>query len=57
MAVDFMEHRFADDYFAYLFSLTEMIPVDYGARNGCGIDETTYLGFEYMRAIYSSIRK
>jgi hypothetical protein len=52
-----MEHRFADDYFAYLFSLTEMIPVDYGARNGCGIDETTYLGFEYMRAIYSSIRK
>lgn len=45
------------DYFAYLLSLTEMIPVDYSARNGLGIDETIYLGFEYMRAIYSSIRK
>ena len=43
------------DYYAYLLSLTEMIPVDYGARHGRNIEETIYLGFEYMRAIYDSI--
>ena len=43
------------DYYAYLLSLTEMIPVDYGARHGRNIEETSYLGFEYMRAIYDSI--
>ena len=43
------------DYYAYLLSLTEMIPVDYGARHGRNIEETISLGFEYMRAIYDSI--
>ena len=43
------------DYYAYLLSLTEMIPVDYGARHGRNIEETIHLGFEYMRAIYDSI--
>ena len=43
------------DYYAYLLSLTEMIPVDYGARQGRSIEETVFLGFEYMRAIYDSI--
>ena len=43
------------DYYAYLLSLTERIPVDYGARHGRNIEETIYLGFEYMRAIYDSI--
>ena len=28
------------DYYAYLLSLTEMIPVDYGARHGRNIEET-----------------
>ena len=43
------------DYYSYLLSLTEMIPVDYGARQGRSIEETVFLGFEYMRAIYDSI--
>ena len=43
------------DYCAYLLSLTEMIPADYGSRTGRDVKETIYLGFEYMRAIYSSI--
>ena len=45
------------DYYAYILSLTEVIPVDYGARHGMSIDDTVYLGFEYMRAIYDSILK
>ena len=45
------------DYCAYLLSLTEMIPVDYGARHDRNIEETIYLGFEYMRAIYDSITR
>ena len=45
------------DYFSYLLSLTEMIPVNYGARTGQSIEQTIYLGFQYMRAIYDSIRK
>ena len=44
-------------YFAYLLSLTEVIPVDYGARNGCSVKETIRLGFEYMQALYDSISK
>lgn len=45
------------DYFAYILSLTEVIPVDYGARQGKSVEDTIYLGFEYMRAIYDSITK
>ena len=45
------------DYFSYLLSLTEMIPVVYGARTGQSVEQTIYLGFQYMRAIYDSIRK
>ena len=45
------------DYFAYLLSLTEMIPADYGARRGMSVEETVYLGFRYMQAIYDSITK
>ena len=45
------------DYFSYLLSLTEMIPVNYGARTGQSIEQTIYLGFQYMRAIYDSIKK
>ncbi len=45
------------DYFAYILSLTEMIPVDYGARHGKTVEDTIYLGFEYMRAIYDGITK
>lgn len=45
------------DYYSYLLSLTEMIPVDYGARTGQSVEQTIYLGFQYMRAIYDSIRK
>ena len=45
------------DYFSYLLSLTEMIPVDYGARTGQSVEQTIRLGFQYMRAIYDSLRK
>ena len=45
------------DYYSYLLSLTELIPVDYGARTGRSVEETIYLGFEYMRAIYDSISR
>ena len=44
------------DYFSYLLSLTEMIPVDYGARTGQSVEQTIRLGFQYMRAIYDSLR-
>ena len=43
------------DYYAYLLSLTEVIPVDYAARHGLGTQEAVRLGFEYMRSIYESI--
>ena len=45
------------DYYAYMLSLTEVIPVDYGARNGRSMEDTVYLGFEYMKMIYDSITK
>ena len=45
------------DYYAYLLSLTEVIPVDYAARHGLGTGEAVRLGFEYMRSIYESITK
>jgi len=44
-------------YYAYLLSLTEVVPVDYGARNGCTVEETIRLGFEYMQALYNAILK
>lgn len=45
------------DYYAYLLSLTEMIPADYSARTNQSLEDTIYLGFEYMRAIYNSISR
>lgn len=45
------------DYYAYLLSLTEVIPVDYAARHGLGTGEAVRLGFEYMRSIYESVTK
>lgn len=43
------------DYYSYLLALTEVIPVDYASKHGRSMEETIYLGFEYMRAIYDSI--
>lgn len=43
------------DYYAYILSLTEVIPADYGARTGRSLEDTVYLGFEYMRTIYDGI--
>ena len=43
------------DYYAYLLSLTEVIPVDYGTRNGRPMEELFYLSYLYMRSIYDSI--
>ena len=45
------------DYYSYLLSLTEVIPVDYAARHGLGTGEAVRLGFEYMQGIYESITK
>ena len=45
------------DYYAYLLSLTEVLPADYGARTGRTLDETIYLGFEYMKSIYNNITR
>lgn len=43
------------DYYAYLLSLTEVIPVDYGTRTRQSMEELFYLGFKYMQSIYDSI--
>ena len=43
------------DYYAYLLSLTEVIPVDYGTRKGQKMDDLFFLGYQYMGAIYESI--
>lgn len=43
------------DYYAYLLSLTEVIPVDYGTRKGLSMEEFFFLGYKYMRSIYDSI--
>lgn len=43
------------DYYAYLLSLTEVIPVDYAASAGKGMEEVFYLSYQYMRAIYDGI--
>ena len=45
------------DYYAYLLSLTEVIPVDYGTRKGFPMEEFFFLGYKYMRLIYDSIVK
>ena len=42
-------------YYAYLLSMTEVIPVDYGTRNGRRMEEIFYLSYLYMRSIYDSI--
>ena len=43
------------DYYAYLLSLTEVIPVDYGTRKGLDMEEFFFLGYQYMRSVYDSI--
>ena len=43
------------DYYAYLLSLTEVIPVDYGTRNSRPMEQLFYLSYLYMRSIYDSI--
>lgn len=43
------------DYYAYLLSLTEVIPVDYGTRKGLPMKDLFFLGFQYMQSIYDSI--
>jgi AcrR family transcriptional regulator len=43
------------DYYAYLLSLTEVIPVDYGTRTGQKMEDFFFLGYQYMRSIYDSI--
>ena len=43
------------DYNAYLLSLTEVIPVDYGTRKGLPMEDLFFLGFQYMQSIYDSI--
>ena len=43
------------DYYAYLLSMTEVIPVDYGTRKGVPMEELFYLGYQYMRSIYDSL--
>ncbi len=43
------------DYYAYLLSLTEVIPVDYGTRKGQKMEDLFFLGYQYMGAIYDSI--
>ena len=45
------------DYYAYLLSLTEVMPVDYGTRKGLPMEEFFFLGYKYMRSIYDSILK
>ena len=37
------------DYYAYLLSLTEVIPVDCGTRKGLEMEEFFFLGYQYMR--------
>ena len=43
------------DYYAYLLSLTEIIPVGYGTRKGQKMEDLFFLGYQYMGAIYDSI--
>ena len=43
------------DYYAYLLSLTEVIPVDCGTRKGLEMEEFFFLGYQYMASIYDSI--
>ena len=43
------------DYYAFLLSMTEVIPVDYGARNGIPTESIFHLSYQYMRSIYDSI--
>lgn len=43
------------DYYAYLLSLTEVIPVDYGTRKELPMEDFFFLGYKYMRSIYDSI--
>ena len=45
------------DYYAYLLSLTEVIPVDYGTRKGLDMEKFFFLGYQYMRSVYDSILK
>ena len=43
------------DYYAYLLSLTEVIPVDYGTRKDLPMEDFFFLGYKYMQSIYDSI--
>ncbi len=43
------------DYYAYLLSLTEVIPVDYAAATGRSMEDIVFLSYQYMRSIYDSL--
>ena len=43
------------DYYAYLLAMSEVVPIDYGTREGRTIKEIMYLSFQYMMAIYSGL--
>lgn len=45
------------DYYAYLLSLTEVIPVDYAVSTGRSTEEIFYFSYQYMRSIYDSLLK
>ena len=45
------------DYYAYLLSLTEVIPVDYGTRKDLPMEDFFFLGYKYMQSIYDSIMR
>ena len=45
------------DYYAYLLSLTEVIPVDYAVSTGRSMEEIFYFSYQYMRSLYDSLLK
>lgn len=45
------------DYYSYLLSLTEVIPVDYAVSTGRSMEEIFYFSYQYMRSIYDSLLK
>lgn len=45
------------DYYSYLLSLTEVIPVNYAVARGKSMKAIFFLSYQYMRSIYDSILK
>ena len=43
------------EYYAYLLSMSEVLPPDYGSRKNYTMDQILYLGYQYMAAIYDQI--